>query len=45
MEHVMQKDMVDVIAEVAPDYFSTGEQMEGATAFLEKRRPDFGPWR
>ena len=45
MEHVMKKDMVDVIAEVAPDYFKTGEQMEGATAFLEKRRPDFGPWR
>lgn len=37
--------MDDVIAKVAPDYYSTGEQLEGANAFLEKRKPDFSPWR
>jgi 2-ketocyclohexanecarboxyl-CoA hydrolase len=30
---------------VAPDYFQTGEQQEGASAFLEKRKPDFSRWR
>lgn len=45
MEHVMQLEMVDCIAQTAPDYFRTGEQMEGATAFLEKRPPNFDPWR
>jgi len=37
--------MDDVIAKVAPDYFLTGEQLEGANAFLEKRKPDFSRWR
>ena len=35
----------DVVARVIPDYFKTGEQQEGADAFLEKRAPDFSPWR
>lgn len=35
----------EVVKRVAPDYFSTGEQQEGANAFLEKRSPDFGAWR
>ena len=35
----------EVVKRVAPDYFSTGEQREGANAFLEKRSPDFGAWR
>jgi 2-ketocyclohexanecarboxyl-CoA hydrolase len=30
---------------VAPNYFRTGEQQEGAAAFLERRPPDFSPWR
>jgi 2-ketocyclohexanecarboxyl-CoA hydrolase len=30
---------------VAADYFRTGEQQEGAAAFLERRRPDFSRWR
>ncbi len=30
---------------VAPNYFRTGEQQEGAKAFLERRPPDFSPWR
>ena len=45
MEPVMGLDMFDVIGRVAPDYFETGEQHEGATAFLDKRAPDFGKWR
>ncbi len=35
----------EIIEEVAPGFFSTGEQKEGAVAFLEKRPPDFSPWR
>jgi 2-ketocyclohexanecarboxyl-CoA hydrolase len=35
----------DVVARVIPKYFETGEQQEGANAFLEKRAPDFSPWR
>lgn len=34
-----------VLDEVAPNFFRTGEQTEGTTAFLEKRAPDFSPWR
>jgi dihydroxynaphthoic acid synthetase len=30
---------------VAPNYFHTGEQQEGAAAFLERRPPDFARWR
>lgn len=37
--------MDDIIAQVAPDYYLTGEQLEGANAFLEKRKPDFSRWR
>jgi 1,4-dihydroxy-2-naphthoyl-CoA synthase len=28
-----------------PAFFQSGEQAEGRGAFLEKRMPDFGPWR
>lgn len=45
MAPVMQGEMQDLIDEYAPGYFETGEQHEGATAFLEKRMPDFSPWR
>jgi len=45
METVMAKDQKDVVMELAPDYFQTGEQQEGASAFLEKRKPDFSKWR
>jgi len=34
-----------VSAKVAPDYFLTGEQLEGANAFLEKRKPNFRRFR
>ena len=37
--------IAEVIDEVAPGFFQTGEQQEGAAAFLEKRKPDFAPWR
>lgn len=45
MKPIMGMDMNDILREVAPDYFSTGEQEEGANAFLEKRKPDFSRWR
>ena len=35
----------EVVEAVAPGFFQTGEQKEGAAAFLEKRKPDFSPWR
>jgi dihydroxynaphthoic acid synthetase len=33
------------LEDVNPGFFESGEQQEGATAFLEKRKPDFAPWR
>jgi len=45
MESYMQYNVSDVVAQVNPDYFETGEQQEGAKAFLEKRSPDFSKWR
>ena len=42
---IMGRDMKDLIEEVAPNYFQTGEQQEGANAFLEKRKPDFSRFR
>ena len=38
MLKITQKGMVE---EVAPEYFKTGEQAEGAKPFLEKRKPNF----
>ncbi len=37
--------MKTILDEVAPNYFRTGEQDEGARAFIEKRPPDFSKWR
>lgn len=39
------QDAHDYLEEINPSFFESGEQMEGANAFLEKRAPDFGPWR
>jgi 2-ketocyclohexanecarboxyl-CoA hydrolase len=45
MAPIMERDMDDLIREVAPNYFQTQEQQEGANAFLEKRKPDFSAFR
>lgn len=45
MQPIMGRDMKELIEEVAPKYFETGEQLEGANAFLEKRKPDFSRFR
>lgn len=45
MEAYMGTNVSDMVKRVAPDIFESGEQGEGARAFLEKRRPDFSPWR
>ncbi|MHA1567931.1 MAG: enoyl-CoA hydratase-related protein, partial [Alphaproteobacteria bacterium] len=45
MEPLMKYEMSTMIEEVAPNYFQTGEQQEGASAFMEKRAPDFSQWR
>jgi len=33
------------LEEINPGFFDSGEQQEGATAFLDKRKPDCSPWR
>ena len=38
-------DYVRILDEVKPDFWQSGEQAEGAAAFLEKRRPNFDRWR
>jgi dihydroxynaphthoic acid synthetase len=38
-------DQHDFIEEINPGYWDSGEQQEGAKAFLEKRTPDFSRWR
>ncbi len=43
--HLMDQTMKKMITTHAPNYFETGEQQEGANAFLQKRAPDFSPWR
>ena len=45
MAPIMDRDYQDLLKEVAPNDFQTGEQTEGANAFLEKRRPDFSAFR
>lgn len=34
-----------LVDELHPDFFESGEQTEGASAFMEKRKPDFSQWR
>jgi 2-ketocyclohexanecarboxyl-CoA hydrolase len=45
MQSYMDLNVSDMVERIAPNYFETGEQQEGAQAFLEKRKPDFAPWR
>jgi dihydroxynaphthoic acid synthetase len=42
MRELQEKDYLPI---VKPDFFASGEQAEGASAFLEKRRPNFDAWR
>ena len=44
MEPIMVDRMADIVDRVVPGYHQSGEQQEGANAFLEKRPPDFSPW-
>jgi 2-ketocyclohexanecarboxyl-CoA hydrolase len=44
MASFMHVQVSDVLKEVSPNYFETGEQTEGAKAFIEKRKPDFSKW-
>lgn len=45
LDDMMKKDIHEVLREVRPNYYETGEQLEGASAFLEKRKPDFLKYR
>ncbi len=45
MEPIMKDRMPDIVERVVPGYHKTGEQQEGAAAFLEKRTPNFNQWR
>lgn len=39
------QDQFRILNQVNPGFFDSGEQTEGAQAFMEKRTPDFGQWR
>jgi 1,4-dihydroxy-2-naphthoyl-CoA synthase len=39
------QDAADYLQEINPTFFESGEQDEGARAFLEKRAADFTRWR
>jgi 2-ketocyclohexanecarboxyl-CoA hydrolase len=41
----MGRNVSDVVRAEAPGFFESGEQQEGAAAFLEKRTPDFSRFR
>ena len=45
MRPYMALNVSDVVQREVPDFFQTGEQEEGARAFIEKRPPDFSRWR
>ncbi len=45
MSGYLDRNVSDMLREHAPDFLEQGEQVEGASAFLEKRRPDFSRWR
>ena len=44
-EKILKITQKGIVEEVAPDYFKSGEQTEGAKAFLEKRKPNFKKFR
>jgi 2-ketocyclohexanecarboxyl-CoA hydrolase len=45
MDPILKDKMADIVSRVVPGYHQSGEQQEGANAFLEKRGPDFSKWR
>jgi 2-ketocyclohexanecarboxyl-CoA hydrolase len=45
MEPYLDLNITEVMNTVAPDFFQSGENQEGIKAFMEKRKPDFSPWR
>jgi 2-ketocyclohexanecarboxyl-CoA hydrolase len=45
MGNIMTEEMNAFVEKIAPGYHDTGEQKEGSSAFLEKRTPDFSPYR
>jgi len=45
MRPIMSYSMNALVEELAPNYYESGEQTEGANAFLEKRKPNFQRFR
>jgi 2-ketocyclohexanecarboxyl-CoA hydrolase len=45
MEPYISLTLMQVLAKTNRDFFSSGEQQEGAAAFAQKRAPDFSRWR
>jgi 2-ketocyclohexanecarboxyl-CoA hydrolase len=45
LDETMKKDIHRILREVRPNFYETGEQLEGSSAFLEKRKPDFTKYR
>ena len=45
LDETMKRDIHQVLREVRPNFYDTGEQLEGSSAFLEKRKPDFSKYR
>ena len=40
-----EMDARNFLHEINPDFYESGEQKEGTSAFLEKRPADYSPWR
>jgi dihydroxynaphthoic acid synthetase len=40
-----RQEAADYLQDVNPDFFASGEQLEGARAFLDKRPPDYSRFR